>query len=42
MPGPKQANRIGSEEAASAYLAGLINVEKERNAPYSRFDLEPI
>ena len=42
MPGPKQASRIGSEAAASAYLAGLINVEKERNAPYSRFDLEPI
>ena len=42
MSGPKQASRIGSEEAASAYLAGLINVEKERNAPYSRFDLEPI
>jgi dihydrofolate synthase/folylpolyglutamate synthase len=33
---------MGSEAAASAYLAGLINVEKERNAPYSRFDLEPI
>jgi len=42
MPGPKHANRIDSEAAASAYLAGLINVEKERNAPYSRFDLEPI
>jgi len=42
MPGPKQASHIDSEEAASAYLAGLINVEKERNAPYSRFDLEPI
>jgi dihydrofolate synthase/folylpolyglutamate synthase len=42
MSSPKQAGRIGSEEAASAYLAGLINVEKERNAPYSRFDLEPI
>ena len=42
MSGPKQASRIGSEAAASAYLAGLINVEKERNAPYSRFDLEPI
>jgi dihydrofolate synthase/folylpolyglutamate synthase len=42
MSGSKQARRIGSEEAASAYLAGLINVEKERNAPYSRFDLEPI
>jgi dihydrofolate synthase/folylpolyglutamate synthase len=42
MSGSKQASRIGSEEAASAYLAGLINVEKERNAPYSRFDLEPI
>jgi dihydrofolate synthase/folylpolyglutamate synthase len=37
-----RARRIDSEEAASAYLAGLINVEKERNAPYSRFDLEPI
>jgi dihydrofolate synthase/folylpolyglutamate synthase len=33
---------MDSEAAASAYLAGLINVEKERNAPYSRFDLEPI
>ena len=33
---------MGSEAAASEYLAGLINVEKERNAPYSRFDLEPI
>jgi dihydrofolate synthase/folylpolyglutamate synthase len=42
MSGPKQASRIDSEAAASAYLAGLINVEKERNAPYSRFDLEPI
>jgi dihydrofolate synthase/folylpolyglutamate synthase len=42
MSGPKQSHRIDSEEAASAYLAGLINVEKERNAPYSRFDLEPI
>jgi dihydrofolate synthase/folylpolyglutamate synthase len=42
MSGPKQARRIGSEAAASAYLAGLINVEKERNTPYSRFDLEPI
>ena len=42
MSGPKQASRIDTEEAASAYLAGLINVEKERNAPYSRFDLEPI
>ena len=42
MSGPKRAGRIRSEEAASAYLAGLINVEKERNAPYSRFDLEPI
>jgi len=42
MSGPMRARRIDSEEAASAYLAGLINVEKERNAPYSRFDLEPI
>jgi len=42
MSGPKQASRLGSEEAASAYLAGLINVEMERNAPRSRFDLEPI
>jgi dihydrofolate synthase/folylpolyglutamate synthase len=42
MSGPKQASRIDTEEAASAYLAGLINVEKERNAAYSRFDLEPI
>jgi dihydrofolate synthase/folylpolyglutamate synthase len=42
MSDPKQASHIDSEEAASAYLAGLINVEKERNAPYSRFDLEPI
>jgi dihydrofolate synthase/folylpolyglutamate synthase len=33
---------MDSEAAASAYLAGLINVEKERNAPSSRFDLEPI
>ncbi len=42
MSGSKQASRMGSEEAVSAYLAGLINVEKERNAPYSRFDLVPI
>ncbi len=42
MSGLKRAGQICSEEAASAYLAGLINVEKERNAPYSRFDLEPI
>jgi len=42
MVGPTRAGRMGSEKAASAYLAGLINVEKERNAPYSRFDLEPI
>lgn len=42
MAGPKRTRRIDSEAAASAYLAGLINVEKERNAPYSRFDLGPI
>jgi len=42
VSGPRQVRRIDSEAAASAYLAGLINVEKERNAPYSRFDLEPI
>ncbi len=42
MSGTKRAGQICSEEAASAYLAGLINVEKERNAPYSRFGLEPI
>ncbi len=42
MPGSRPPRRIDSEAAASAYLAGLINVEKERNAPYSRFDLEPI
>ncbi|MCH8889524.1 MAG: bifunctional folylpolyglutamate synthase/dihydrofolate synthase [Myxococcales bacterium] len=42
MSGLKRAGQICSEEAASAYLAGLINVEKERNAPYSRFGLEPI
>ncbi len=42
MSGLKRARRICSEEAASTYLAGLINVEKERNTPYSRFDLEPI
>ena len=42
MSDPKRAGHIRSEAAASEYLAGLINVEKERNAPYSRFDLEPI
>lgn len=42
MSDPKRAGPIRSEAAASEYLAGLINVEKERNAPYSRFDLEPI
>ena len=42
MSDPKRAGPIRSEAAASEYLAGLINVETERNAPYSRFDLEPI
>ncbi len=42
MSGSKRARRIRSEAQASAYLAGLINVEKERDAPYSRFSLEPI
>jgi len=38
----ERVSRIDSEQAACAYLAGLINVEKERDAPYSRFSLEPI
>ncbi len=42
MSDPHRTRPIRSEAAASEYLAGLINVEKERNAPYSRFDLEPI
>jgi len=42
MSDSQRVGRIDSEEAACAYLAGLINVEKERDAPYSRFSLEPI
>jgi dihydrofolate synthase/folylpolyglutamate synthase len=34
--------QIRSEKEASAYLSGLINTEKERGVPYSRYDLEPI
>ncbi len=34
--------RIRTVEEAGAYLSGLINVEKERRVPYTRFDLEPI
>jgi dihydrofolate synthase/folylpolyglutamate synthase len=34
--------KIRSEEEAGAYLFGLINTEKERGVPYSRFDLEAI
>jgi len=36
------SRKIHSEEEAGAYLFGLINIEKERRVPYSRFDLEPI
>jgi len=35
-------SRIRNLEQAGAYLEGLINVEKERDVPYARFDLEPI
>jgi dihydrofolate synthase/folylpolyglutamate synthase len=42
MSVPLRTRRIRSEDEAGAYLAGLINTEKERRVPYSRFDLEPI
>jgi dihydrofolate synthase/folylpolyglutamate synthase len=42
MSTPPRTRRIRSEDEAGAYLAGLINIEKERRVPYSRFDLEPI
>jgi dihydrofolate synthase/folylpolyglutamate synthase len=37
-----RTRRFRSEDEAGAYLAGLINTEKERRVPYTRFDLEPI
>jgi dihydrofolate synthase/folylpolyglutamate synthase len=42
MSVPPRTRRIRTEDEAGAYLAGLINTEKERSVPYSRFDLEPI
>ncbi len=42
MSVPPRTRRIRSEDEAGAYLAGLINTEKQRRVPYSRFDLEPI
>ena len=42
MSAPPRTRRFRSEDEAGAYLAGLINIEKQRRVPYSRFDLEPI
>lgn len=42
MSALSRRRRIRTLEEAGSYLSGLINVEKERRVPYSRFDLEPI
>jgi dihydrofolate synthase/folylpolyglutamate synthase len=42
MSDSQRRRPIRSEAQAGAYLAALINVEKQRDAPYSRFSLEPI